>query len=74
MKEWEKEEQKHCDDASMPLLADLLQNLTRRLPGDSLQSEQAYREPLREQAFQRAAQVLREKKGESLELTCASSW
>lgn len=46
----------------MPLLADPLQDLTGGLPGDSLQSEQTYREPLRQQALQRAIQVLGEKK------------
>lgn len=51
-----------CEGASTSLLADLLQNLAGGLPGDSLQSEQTYREPLREQAFQRAAQVLGEKR------------
>lgn len=45
----------------MPLLADLLQDLTGRLPGDSLQLEQTYREPLRQQTLQGAVQILGEK-------------
>lgn len=46
----------------MFLQADLLQYLTWGLPGDSLQPEQANREPLRKQALQRAVQVLEENK------------
>lgn len=49
--------------AVMPLLADLLQDLAGGLPGDSLESQQTYREPLRQQALQRTIQVLWEKKG-----------
>lgn len=45
-----------------PLLADLLQDLTGGLPRDSLQSEQTYREPLRQQTLQSAVQILGEKK------------
>lgn len=48
--------------AVMPLLADLLQDLAGGLPGDSLESQQTYREPLRQQALQRTIQVLWEKK------------
>lgn len=46
----------------MPLLADLLQDLAGGLPGDSLQAEQTYRKPLRQQALQCAVQILGEKK------------
>lgn len=42
----------------MLLLADLLQDLTGRVPGDPLQSEEADRKPLRQQALQRSIQVL----------------
>lgn len=45
----------------MPLLADFLQDLAGGLPGDSLQMEQAYREPLRKQTLQSTVQVLGEK-------------
>lgn len=45
----------------MALLADLLQDLTGGLPGDSLQLEQTNREPLRQQALQRTIQILKEK-------------
>ncbi len=63
MKEWEEERRgTQREGARMPLLADLLQDLAGGLPGDSLQSEQTYREPLRQQALQRAVQVLGEKK------------
>lgn len=40
------------------LLADLLQYLTGRLPGDPLQTQQTHREPLRQQTLQSAIQVL----------------
>ena len=46
----------------MALLADPLQQLTGGLPCDSLQAEQTHREPFRQQALQRAVQVLGEKK------------
>lgn len=46
----------------MPLLADLLQDLTGGLPGDPLQSEQTYREPLGKQTLQSAIKILGEKK------------
>ena len=59
-----------CMDVS---LADLLQDLAGGQPGDSLQSEQAHREPLRQQTLQRSIQVLgereRENKGESSEVS-----
>lgn len=43
-----------------PLLADLLQDLAGRLPGDSLQAEEADRKPLRQQALQGDVQILEE--------------
>ncbi len=46
----------------MPLLADLLEDLAGGLPGDSLQTEQTYGEPLRQQTLQSAVQVLGETK------------
>lgn len=52
-----------CGDARMLLLADLLQDLAGGLPGDSLQSEQTYREPLGQQTLQRPVQVLGEGRG-----------
>lgn len=45
----------------MPLLADLLQDLTGGLPGDSLKSEQTDGEPLTQQALQGAIEVLKTK-------------
>lgn len=47
-----------CEGLRPPLLADLLQDLAGRLPGDPLQAEEADREPLRQQALQSAVQVL----------------
>lgn len=44
------------------LLADLLQDLARRLPGDSLQAEEADGKPLRQQALEGAVQVLEGKR------------
>lgn len=41
------------------LLADLLQDLAGRLPGDSLQAEEADGEPLRQQALEGDVQVLK---------------
>lgn len=57
----------------MPLLADLLQDLAGGMPGDSLESQQAHGEPLRQQTLQGAVQVLWEEKGESLEVKSTSS-
>lgn len=45
----------------MSVLADLLQDLAWRLPGDPLQPEQTDWEPLRQQALQSAAKVLEKK-------------
>lgn len=42
----------------LALLADLLQDLAGRLPGDSLQAEEADGKPLRQQALEGAVQVL----------------
>lgn len=50
-----------CEGLRPPLLADLLQDLAGRLPGDPLQAEEAHREPLRQQALQSAVQVLERK-------------
>lgn len=54
----------------MPLLADLLQDLTGGLPGDPLQSEQTNGEPLAQQALQSATEVLKIKKKEIKVLNC----
>lgn len=63
MMKWKSERKKaQREGAWMPLLADLLQDLAGGLPSDSLQSEQTHREPLRQQALQRAVQVLGERK------------
>lgn len=59
--ERKKKERVSVREHEWPLLADLLQDLTGGLPGDSLQSEQTYREPLRQQTLQSAVQILGEK-------------
>lgn len=62
MKVGEKEGRNTARGGMKALLADLLQDLAGGLPGDSLQAEQTHREPLRQQALQRAVQVLGETK------------
>lgn len=48
-------------DRRPPLLADLLQDLAGRLPGDSLQAEETDGKPLGQEALEGAIQVLEAK-------------